>query len=162
MTKMMTETSSKKCDLGCASKMLWVCLLMLTSAGVGWLVGKTWLDRANRSNPVKPVFAIDSEIPRSVTAREWQEKAKIRARRVELGINKQFFPVLVDEVVNRRYPDLPADSVQKREKRTLVSLDLLDRLAVLDETVRQGLGTYDREQRQGWTTQVNDLPPKSL
>jgi hypothetical protein len=155
---MMTDNSLKKLNSGCARKVLFVFLWVVSSAGIGWSIGRVWTERGQPVEAAKPVFTSDHPTaPVSANQQEWQKRATIRARRSQLGIESQFFRTLVDEVLDRRYPDLAKDSSEKRAKRGEISLELLDRLETLDETIRRDLGKFDRQQHQQWRESINDL-----
>jgi hypothetical protein len=142
--------------LGCSSKIAIFCLLMLVSAGIGWLIGKTWVKHANQPQTVKPVFATEGSNLNSATAQAWQRKADIRKRRLELGIDSQFFKNLVDELFYLRYADIKEEK-QKQEQRDILAEEILDRLDRLDSSTRAGLGSYDQQKRQEWRQAVNEL-----
>jgi serine/threonine-protein kinase len=142
--------------LGCSSKIAIFCLLMLLSAGIGWLIGKQWVKHSNQPQTVKPVFATEENNFNSATDRAWQRKAEIRKRRLELGIDSQFFKNLVNELFNLRYGDLKEEK-QKQEQRDILAEETLDRLDRLDSGTREGLGSYDEQQRQKWREKVNQL-----
>ncbi|WP_332865126.1 hypothetical protein [Pannus brasiliensis] len=156
--EMMTENSLKRLNSGCVRNLVLLLLLISGSATAGWWIGKAWIDRSRPTPAYRPAFtAGDPAAPSTESQQEWQDRAKIRARRSELGIDSQFFRLLVDETLTIQYPDLGDDAAEKRRKRSLVSLELLDRLAVLDGAILRELGTYGAEQRREWRKAVNEL-----
>jgi serine/threonine-protein kinase len=129
---------------------------MLLSAGIGWLIGKQWVKHSNQPQAVKPVFATEDNNFNTATDRVWQRKAEIRKRRLELGIDSQFFKNLVDELFNLRYGDLKEEK-EKQEQRDILAEETLDRLERLYSSTREGLGSYDGQKRQEWREKVNEL-----
>ena len=88
--------------LGCSGRIAIFCLLMLLSAAIGWLIGKQWVKHSNQHETVKPVFATEENNFNSATDTAWQRKTEMRKRRLELGIDSQFFKNLVNELFNPR------------------------------------------------------------
>jgi serine/threonine-protein kinase len=142
--------------LGCSSKIAIFCLLMLLSAGIGWLIGKQWVKQSNQPQVVKPVFAPEDNNFNDATDQVWQRKAEIRKRRLELGVDSLFFKNLVDELFNLRYGDLKEEK-QKQEQRDILAEETLDRLNWIDSSTREEFGSYDSQQRQEWREKVNQL-----
>lgn len=142
--------------LGCSGRIAIFCLLMLLSAAIGWLIGKQWVKHSNQPQTVKPVFATEENNFNSATDRTWQRKAEMRKRRLELGIDGQFFKNLVNELFSLRYGDIKEEK-QKQEQRDILAAEILDRLERLDSGTREALGSYDEQQREKWRKQVNEL-----
>ncbi|MFM6633176.1 MAG: serine/threonine protein kinase, partial [Microcystis panniformis] len=142
--------------LGCSGRIAIFCLLMLLSAAIGWLIGKQWVKHSNQPQTVKPVFATEENNFNSATDRAWQRKAEMRKRRLELGIDGQFFKNLVNELFSLRYGDIKEEK-QKQEQRDILAAEILDRLERLDSGTREALGSYDEQQREKWREQVNQL-----
>jgi len=142
--------------LGCSGRIAIFCLLMLLSAAIGWLIGKQWVKHSNQPQTVKPVFATEENNFNSATDTAWQRKTEMRKRRLELGIDSQFFKNLVNELFNLRYGDIKEEK-QKQEQRDILGAEILDRLERLDSGTREALGSYNEQQREKWREQVNQL-----
>ncbi|PSF38174.1 hypothetical protein C7H19_06795 [Aphanothece hegewaldii CCALA 016] len=169
----MVTLSPKKQSrfLGCLSQLGLILAVSLGSGTIGWFVGKTWLktpappkltfENTDPSTPADPaLFPVSTE-----QAAEWERKAELRKRRQELGINNQFFQMLVDQVFSSRYPDdalkiSSSDPVEKKEgqkKRDEFASELITQLSSLSAEARGGLGSYDRLRRQEIIKEANDL-----
>lgn len=169
----MVTLSRKKQSrfLGCLSQLGLILTVSLGSGAIGWFVGKTWLkpptppkltfEKTDPSIPADPaLFPVSTE-----QSAEWERKAELRKRRQELGINNQFFQMLVDQIFLSRYPDdasktSSSDPVEKKEwqkQRDEIALELMNQLNSLSEEARQGLGSYDRLRRQEIIKEANEL-----
>jgi serine/threonine protein kinase, bacterial len=157
--------------LGCLSQLGLVLAVSLGSGTLGWFFGKTWL-----KPPSQPTLTFENkDLPfspdptlspaSSEQAEEWQRKADLRKRRQELGINNQFFQLLVDQIFSSRYPEYAvkatsADPIERREgqlRRDETATELLDKLSSLGEEARGELGSFDRPRRQELVREANDL-----
>lgn len=169
----MVTLSRKKQSLfvGCLGQLGLILAVGLGSGALGWFVGKTWLkpptspkltfektEPSNKSDPA--LFPVSTE-----QSAEWERKAELRKRRQELGINHQFFQMLVDQIFLNRYPEFAlktteSDPAQKKEwqqQRDQIASELIDQLNTLSVEARAELGNYDRSRRQEIFKEANDL-----
>jgi serine/threonine-protein kinase len=169
----MVTLSRKKQSrfLGCLSQLGLILAVSIGSGAIGWFVGKTWL-----KPPLPPKLTFEKTDPSTFSdpalfpvsteqAVEWERKAELRKRRQELGINNQFFQMLVDQIFLSRYPDdasktTSSDPVEKKEwqkKRDEIASELINQLSSLSEEARGELGSYDRLRRQELIKEANEL-----
>lgn len=157
--------------LGCLSQLGLILAVGLGSGALGWVVGKTWLQP-----PAPSKLTFDQTTPGTsgdaalfpISTEEssvWDRKAELRKRRQQLGINHQFFQMLVDQIFLSRYPDFAlktaeSDPEQKKEwqqQRDEIASDLIEKLSTLSDEARGELGSYDRTRRQELIKEANDL-----
>lgn len=169
----MVTLSHKKQSLflGCLSQLGLVLAVGLGSGALGWFVGKTWLKPAAPPKltfeTTEPSISGDPALfPVSTEqSAEWERKAELRKRRQELGINHQFFQMLVDQIFLSRYPEFtlkttdtdPAQKKEWQQQRDQIALEFIDQLGNLSEEARAELGSYDRSRRQEIFKEANEL-----
>ncbi|ACK68673.1 serine/threonine protein kinase [Gloeothece citriformis PCC 7424] len=168
----MTSTSTRPSNFlhGCLGKLTLVLLLSIGSGMMGWLAGKTWLDQITQNNTPSEssdksttVFT-DNPSSSGISDQEWKRKNEIQSRRLNLGIDSQFFYNLVDQLFQSEYPAMqgkiltnkPEDD-QWREKWDKIAADLLDKLSFLSPKALKDLGKYTQAQRNLWIQEANRL-----
>ncbi|MCT7967827.1 serine/threonine protein kinase [Laspinema sp. D1] len=151
---------------------LLVIMLVLGAGSAGWWGGRQWV----KYNPMQPTGSgekpdlfedVDpdlAEFSSRYSLEEFERKEALGDRREQLGISDEFYVDLVNEVFYERYPSQrgillshePADELW-RSRWDKLAFELLDYLATLSDQARQGLGTYDYQQRDRVTMAVNRL-----
>ena len=148
--------------LGCFSLVALLSSIIVVFGAGGWLAGKAWLNRQQQSARVLDPLEQEPLIPtpsEPFANSEGQQQALERRRR-RLGINKQFYQELVDQAVSEKYlPSQIADpkDAQWQQRWNQIAAEYLDKLSFLSAEARQGLGTYDRQQRDRWKRRANQL-----
>ena len=148
--------------LGCFGLVALLSSIIAVFGTGGWLAGKAWLNRQQQSARVfdpleqEPLMPTPSE---PFANSEGQQQALERRRR-RLGINKQFYQELIDQAVSEKYLRSqmadPKDA-QWQQRWNQMAAEYLDKLSFLSAEARQGLGTYDRQQRDRWKRRANQL-----
>ncbi|MBW4577312.1 MAG: protein kinase [Aphanothece sp. CMT-3BRIN-NPC111] len=157
-------------------KILLVPMLIAAAGGIGWWAGNLWLHSKSDPGrkPPEPTSspsassAIDGEqeLPPQVSASEKQRKEALRQRRLDLGIDYNFYVDLVNEAFwiqnpnqrGRRLSNEPEDE-QLRQQWDKISAQLLDKLETsnLSSEARRRLGSYSATDRERWKVEVNKL-----
>lgn len=169
MSMASTASRSRNFFSGCLSKILIVLILSLGSGIMGWFAGKLWINQVTQ-NPLQSIslnnsHGQDSDSNQSgISDQEWKRKQELQKRRLELGLNNQYFYNLVDQMFAEKYPSQAGKTLTNkpeddswREKWDKIASELLDKLSTLSQEARQGLGQYNQAQRQQWIQEVNKL-----
>ena len=155
--------------LGWLGKIFFVVIIIAASSAIGWFAGKSWLDQVERqgNNPDAqnglPSPQIDKQKPESpsqLSEQESQSKAALRTRRLNLGINYNFFVKLVDQVFSNQYPSQKGrilTSKPEEERWDAIAAELLEKLSFLSPEALREMGGYNQQQRDRWKQQVNKL-----
>jgi len=166
--------------LGWLGKLLLVLGLILAAGGFGWWAGNLWIDTQLRSqqreatptqedfeNPVISPEEDDEPEPSSdFSQEEQQRKQTLRQRRMNLGIDYDFYVNLVDEAFWNEYPAQRGDPLSTdpedarlREAWDRIAANVLTQIEQLDlsRQAKSELGSYDQTDRDRWKRQVNRL-----
>ncbi len=155
--------------LGWLGRIVFVLIIIAASSAIGWFAGKSWLDRVERqgNNPDAqnglPSPQIDKQKPESpsqLSEQESQSKAALRTRRLNLGINYNFFVKLVDQVFSNQYPSQKGrilTSKPEEERWDAIAAELLEKLSFLSPEALRRMGGYNQQQRDRWKQQANKL-----
>jgi serine/threonine-protein kinase len=147
---------------GWLRKSLLMFILIAVAGGIGWLAGNLWIQSQRKSgdiqpqptdNPtvVSPTNDSEPKPPPEFSAQERQRKETLRQRRINLGIDYNFYTNLVNEAFWNQYPDqrgrqlgTSPDDASLREQWDAIAADLLDKVdrANLSVASRQQLGSY--------------------
>jgi serine/threonine-protein kinase len=163
-----TSSPSRNIFAGCLGKLLIVLSLSLGSGIMGWFAGKAWINQItqNQDNFANVSTSDNSSDNNSggISDQEWKRKNELQERRLELGLNNQFFYDLVDQFFQKKYPSQVGKTLTNkpedaswREKWDQIASDLLDQLSFLSAEARQGLGQYNEAKREQWKMEVNQL-----
>ena len=101
----------------------------------------------------------------TLSAEEQARKQALRERRENLGVSREYFVPLIDQIFFSRYPDRQGttltDSPEDAELRLrwdTIAAEMLDTLEQnLSTPARQNLGRYGAGDREQWQTRVNAL-----
>ncbi|MEO0967890.1 MAG: serine/threonine-protein kinase [Cyanobacteria bacterium J06639_18] len=94
---------------------------------------------------------------------EEQKKEQLNARRNQLGIDANFFTVLVEQEFKRENPNFQGNNLNNIEdpslgaKRDKIASELLDQLSTLSSDARRRLGFYRKADRDHWKVRVNNI-----
>ncbi|MGB3692883.1 MAG: serine/threonine-protein kinase [Spirulinaceae cyanobacterium] len=151
-------------------------LLIASSALIGWFAGRTWIEhQINKTeensaseDPKKLSFPdIDDAEPQpslNLSSQERQRKQELREKRLNLGINYDFYLELINQQFWQKYPAQEgrilteeAEYAQLRANWDKIASETLEELAFLSPEARRGLGKYREADRQGWQRQANEL-----
>ncbi len=155
--------------LGWLGRIVFVLIIIAASSAIGWFAGKSWLDRVERqgNNPDAqnglPSPQIDKQKPESpsqLSEQESQPQAALRTRRLNLGINYNFFVKLVDQVFSNQYPSQKGRiliSKPEEDRWDAIAAELLEKLSFLSSEALRGMGGYNQQQRDRWKQQANKL-----
>jgi serine/threonine-protein kinase len=166
----MASTSSPPSNLffGCLSKLVLVLGLALGAGMLGWFAGKTWLHHFTQAdfNPLKtlPSSSSSQKTTAGIAQAELERKSALRSRRLNLGIDSQFYTNLVDELFWQKYPDRQGQALtsqpqdaQWRERWDAMGAEVLDKLSSLSPEALRGLGSYNQVNRDRWKQEANLL-----
>ncbi|MGK7875507.1 MAG: hypothetical protein AB4426_20060 [Xenococcaceae cyanobacterium] len=156
--------------LGCLGKISLVLALAAGAGAMGWFAGKAWINQVEQqgNNPdtqnASPIDKQDPESPSQLSEQEWQRKTTLRSRRLNLGINYEFYVELINQLFWNQYPSQkgriltsePEDK-QWRERWDKIAAELLEKLSFLSPKARQGMGSYNQAQRDRWKQAANQL-----
>ncbi len=151
-------------------------LLITSSALIGWFAGRIWLkQQVNRTEksleleePKRLSFPDidDAEPPSSLNLppEEQQRKQKLREKRLNLGIDYDFYLDLINQQFWQKYSaqegriltEEPEDA-QLRTNWDRIASEMLKKLEFLSPEARRGLGKYREADRQGWQREANEL-----
>ena len=156
-----SSNSTAKPSSGLFGKILLVFVSITVAAGVGWLGGNWWIRSQLKSNDIKPEATDGSVVAPSndpepqpaeqFSAQERERKEALRQRRLNLGIDYNFYINLVNEAFWTQYPErrgrtlgAGGEDAQLREQWDAIAADLLTKLdqTNLSAAARQQLGSY--------------------
>lgn len=166
--------------LGWLGKLLLALGLILAAGAFGWWAGNLWIDSQLQSeqpdatptvedfeNPVISPEDDDEPEPSSdFSPEERQRKQALRQRRMNLGIDYDFYVNLVDEAFWNEYPgqrgvplSTDPDDARLREAWDRIAANVLTQIEQLDlsRQAKAELGSYDESDRDRWKRQVNRL-----
>jgi len=166
------DTTSQSRPLG---KILLVFVLITIAGGIGWVAGNLWIQsqrKLGESQPsptdetpvVLPTKDAQPQLSQEFSAQEQQRKETLRQRRLNLGIDYQFYNNLVDQVFWTEYPNQRgrqlgsgSEDANMRSRWDATAADLLDKIALLNLSTasRQQLGRYSREDLHRAKAEVN-------
>ena len=147
--------------LGCLGKVALLSSTVVVFGTGGWLAGKAWLHRQQQSARVFDPLEQEPLMPTpSKPFANAQGQQALERRRRGLGINKKFYQELVDQAFSEKY--LPSQTAEPKDAQwqqrwNQTAAEYLDKLSFLSAEARQGLGTYDRQQRDRWKRRANQL-----
>ncbi|MEO0537109.1 MAG: serine/threonine-protein kinase [Cyanobacteria bacterium P01_A01_bin.123] len=134
-------------------------LVLIGAVGLVWWVSGQWQpggigDRTEETTDGS-----------AVSAEEQARQHTLRERRENLGISREYFVPLIDQIFYSRYPDLQGktltDSPEDAELRfrwDTIAAEMLDIMEQnLSTPARQNLGNYGVGDREQWQTRVNAL-----
>ncbi len=135
-------------------------LVGLVAGNAGWLVANYWLQSRSFQNPANESRLFESSDKNSselANKTEAELKAELQERRAALEINERFFMRLVDQLFYQQYPEQanktltlsPEDEIW-RSRWHIVGIELLVKLASLNETARKKLGEYRISDLNKW------------
>ena len=166
------------------SKVLLSLVLIAGAGTVGWLAGKFLLKTQSESSlelveseeqemaipepSQKLTFpALDDPEPEpnaQLTELERQRKLDLRQRRLDIGINYEFYQQLVNQLFWQKYPEqqgiLPSNEPQDgqwREYWDQTASQVLDKLALISDRSRRKLGKYTRVDRNRFYQEIREL-----
>jgi len=154
--------------------------LILAAGAFGWWAGNLWIDSQLQSeqpdatptvedfeNPVISPEDDDEPEPSSdFSQEEQQRKQTLRQRRMNLGIDYDFYVNLVDEAFWNQYPgqrgvplSTDPEDARLREAWDRIAANVLTQIEQLDlsRQAKQELGSYDETDRDRWKVSVNRL-----
>jgi serine/threonine-protein kinase len=166
--------------LGWLGKLILALGLILAAGAFGWWAGNLWIDSQLQSeqpdatptvedfeNPVISPEDDDEPEPSSdFSLEERQRKQALRQRRMNLGIDYDFYVNLVDEAFWNEYPaqrgiplSTDPDDARLREAWDRIAANVLTQIEQLDlsRQAKAELGSYDESDRDRWKRQVNRL-----
>ena len=168
--------------LGWLGKLILALGLILAAGAFGWWAGNLWIDSQLQSeqpdatptveeeefeNPVISPEDDDEPEPSSdFSLEERQRKQALRQRRMNLGIDYDFYVGLVDEAFWNEYPrqrgiplSTDPDDARLREAWDSIAANVLTQIEQLDlsRQAKAELGSYDESDRDRWKRQVNRL-----
>ncbi len=150
--------------------------LFLSAIGLaglgGWTAGNMWL----RYQLVKNVedepldeptdFPTDDSFNASsrFSVSEQKQRNQLRSRRLELGINYNFYADLVNEAFWEKYPEQQGqelsndqEDTKARENWQALAGEWLEKLAFLSPEARERLGNYDQQMRNDLVREANQF-----
>ncbi|MEC4984216.1 MAG: serine/threonine-protein kinase [Oscillatoria sp. PMC 1068.18] len=175
----LTPKSKFKRALTLGGKITLGLTVICGAASLGWFAGNAWLESKVRSQqldksdsetlanlPEKVSFPLRNDAEptpaQDLSETERSRKDILRSRRLNLGIEYDFFIGLVNEVYWEKYPEqqgrIPTNDPEDSEWRhrwDYQAQELLNTLANLSDQARQGLGSYTLSDRQRWIEQAN-------
>jgi serine/threonine-protein kinase len=111
---------------------------------------------SSSKQPIQPLSKYSPE--------EQARKQKLQERRQRLGIDKNFYVSLVDQIFWEQNPSLQKRSLtddaadaQLRQQWDNIAARVLQKLSKLSSQARQRLGTYSGADRDRWKVDVNNL-----
>lgn len=117
---------------------------IVITANLGWWAGKSWLNL--------------SVLLQKNAENSWRNRLE------KLQIDEKFYISLVDDLFNRKYPELEGRKLTEdredqlwREKWYKLGNELLDKLANLSQESRKNLGQYDVTLISQWKREVDQL-----
>lgn len=166
--------------LGWIGKLILALGLILAAGGFGWWAGNLWIESQLQSeqreatptqedfeNPVISPEEDDEPEPSSdFSQEEQQRKQTLRQRRMNLGIEYDFYVSLVDQAFWKEYPaqrgsslSTDPDDARLREAWDRIAANLLTRIEQLDLSpqAKAQLGSYDQTDRDRSKARVNRL-----
>ncbi|MEQ8969900.1 MAG: serine/threonine-protein kinase [Coleofasciculus sp. C1-SOL-03] len=166
--------------LGWLGKLILALGLILAAGAFGWWAGNLWIDSQLQSeqpdatptvedfeNPViSPEDDEEPEPSSDFSLEERQRKQALRQRRMNLGIDYDFYVNLVDEAFWNEYPgqrgiplSTDPDDARLREAWDRIAANVLTQIEQLDlsRQAKAELGSYDESDRDRWKRQVNRL-----
>ena len=166
--------------LGWLGKLLLVLGLILAAGGFGWWAGNLWIDSQLQSNQpdatptvedfenpvISPEDDDEPEPSSDFSLEERQRKQALRQRRMNLGIDYDFYVGLVDEAFWNEYPrqrgiplSTDPEDARLREAWDKIAVNVLTQIEQLDlsRQAKRDLGSYDESDRDRWKSQVNRL-----
>jgi len=172
--------------LGFGSKTALVLFLSGTAGTMGWLAGNAWIGSqvnqpeapspaeipSPKQTPETPPEALsfpprndlEPEPDEELSAAEQARQRALRDRRVQLGIDYEFFTALVESQFEVQYPSQAGRTLSNtsedapwRDRRHEIASELLDRLSSLRSEARLGLGRYTQDKRDRWSRAANAL-----
>lgn len=175
-----TPTGNNTPALGWAGKFILALVFILAAGGFGWWAGNLWIETQLQSeqrnatpiqedfeNPVISPEEDDEPEPSSEFSQEEQQrKQTLRRRRMNLGIDYDFYVSLVDEAFWKQYPaqqgsqlSTDPEDARLRQAWDAIAANLLTQIEQLNLTpqAKQKLGSYGAEDRDRWKTRVNRL-----
>lgn len=161
--------------LGWFKTLLIIFGLIIGAGTFGWWAGNMWIQSQIKEEKKNQIFdnpvvspnedtepAASTELP----PEEQKRKESLREKRLSLGIEYKFYIKLVDEIFWTKYPGQEGKQLgtgsedgKLREEWDTIAGDLLGRIAKLNLSpgARQEMGKYDRETRDRWIGEVNQL-----
>jgi len=171
-----SPNSTAKPSSGLFGKILLIFVSITVAAGVGWLGGNWWIRSQLKSNNVNPQAIDGSAVaptndpepqpPEQFSAQERERKEALRQRRLNLGINYNFYINLVNEAFWTQYPErrrrtlgTGAEDVQLRQQWDAIAADLLTKLEQINwsAAARQQLGSYGQADLTRAKAEANQL-----
>jgi serine/threonine-protein kinase len=170
----ITSTTSSP-FLGCFGKLFLVLMVIFASGGLGWFAGKMWIHQAVEPRTEQKKLPFDSPVTnqspsatpvgsQEISSEELERRKVLRARRINLGIERQYFVSLVDQYFFVKYPERVgktftnnSEDAEWRKRWDEIAAEFLDKLEFLSPEALQGLGTYNKAKREGWKQRVNQL-----
>ncbi|MEQ8383660.1 MAG: serine/threonine-protein kinase [Coleofasciculus sp. A1-SPW-01] len=166
--------------LGWLGKLLLVLGLILAAGAFGWWAGNLWIDSQLQSNQpdatptvedfenpvISPEDDDEPEPSSDFSPEEQRRKQALRQRRMNLGIDYDFYVSLVDEAFWNEYPrqrgvplSTDPDDARLREAWDKIAANVLTQIEQLDlsRQAKSELGSYDGSDRDRWKRQVNRL-----
>jgi serine/threonine-protein kinase len=171
-----SPNSTAKPSSGLFGKILLIFVSITVAAGVGWLGGNWWIRSQLKSNNVNPQAIDGSAVaptndpepqpPEQFSAQERERKEALRQRRLNLGIDYNFYINLVNEAFWTQYPErrrrtlgTGAEDVQLRQQWDVIAADLLTKLEQINwsAAARQQLGSYGQADLTRAKAEANQL-----
>jgi serine/threonine-protein kinase len=171
-----SPNSTAKPSSGLFGKILLIFVSITVAAGVGWLGGNWWIRSQLKSNNVNPQAIDGSAVaptndpepqpPEQFSAQERERKEALRQRRLNLGIDYNFYINLVNEAFWTQYPErrrrtlgTGAEDVQLRQQWDAIAADLLTKLEQINwsAAARQQLGSYGQADLTRAKAEANQL-----
>lgn len=166
--------------LGWFGKLLLAVGLILAAGAFGWWAGNLWIDSQLQSNQpdatptvedfenpvISPEDDDEPEPSSDFSPEEQRRKQALRQRRMNLGVNYDFYVGLVDEAFWNEYPgqrgiplSTDPDDARLREAWDRIAENILTQIEQLDlsRQAKAELGSYDESDRDRWKRQVNRL-----
>ncbi|NES86404.1 MAG: serine/threonine protein kinase, partial [Moorea sp. SIO2B7] len=106
----------------------------------------------------------ESESSSTFSEEEWQRKNALRRRRLDLGLNYNFYLDLINNEFWKQHPsekgrtltNKPEDK-ELRESWNTIATEMLEKLSFLSPEAIERMGSYNRDQRKSWKGEVNRL-----
>ncbi len=143
--------------LGYLIKIFLLGILSMIGVGMGWWMGNKFTGNSiiskNQDNQLE-----------QISTKEWQKRTLLRRRRLELGIDYQFYQSLIRELMRQRYPRLTeeelsldlADANWPKERYSL-EMEVLSKLSRIPKTYRQLMGKDNQPSKLDLAKRVNVL-----
>ena len=169
-------SSTSKQSSGLVGKILLVFGSIVVAAIIGWLGGNWWIQSQTPPKDVQPQPTDGSvaspttdpepQPPEQFSPEERERKEALRLRRLNLGINYNFYINLVNEAFWIQYPDRQgsalgtgAEDAQLRTQWDAIAADLLTQIELMSLSIasRQQLGSYSEADLTRAKAEANQL-----